>query len=418
MIDKEVAIVCNNNYIYRKECKELKITQEINPIGSEIPIGTIEIKLKLLRDWSTIFKEGEEIVVYFYGSEIVTARIISFRFVNEDLVLYCEDNVSILENTSFSGDVYSETPIISVLTTLFSVANVPWEIDESLLDKTISGNINLTTCRDALLQICFAVGAYVKCMNGTIYICANKKIAAKKITSSRILQDVNFEKSPYVSKIIIEEIGKPIYDSSDTILFSHYSTKGEIYEQFFPKAYARFDLEIEGGSISTTDYDILEQSARFIKIKFNMTSKKPFVYTGREIVDYARTIKAKENPLPQQGSEKKEIIINTATLVNQYNSEAVLNTVFSFLTSPQKISCKIVEGKHVQEGDFYKYGEAKYGAIKYGERKPSIITYDEPVHVGDTVEVDLGKLGVQTKLVKKQTYTLNSSIIVKECTLQ
>ena len=79
---------------------------------------------------------------------------------------------------------------------------------------------------------------------------------------------------------------------------------------------------------------------------------------------------------------------------------------------------KIVEGKHVQYGDYYKYGEHKYGTFKYGQKYPNIITYDERVNVGENIKAETEYLGVVSGRLIKQSFNLNGNIIIKEAVLK
>ena len=79
---------------------------------------------------------------------------------------------------------------------------------------------------------------------------------------------------------------------------------------------------------------------------------------------------------------------------------------------------KIVEGKHVQDGDYIKYGEKKYGTFKYGEKNPNIIIYDNAVNVGENINAETEYLGVVSGRLIKQSFNLNGNIIVKEAVLK
>ena len=79
---------------------------------------------------------------------------------------------------------------------------------------------------------------------------------------------------------------------------------------------------------------------------------------------------------------------------------------------------KIVEGKHVQYGDYVKYGEKKYGTVKYGEKYPNIVTYDKGVNVGENINAETEYLGVVSGRLIKQSFNLNGNIIIKEAVLK
>ena len=79
---------------------------------------------------------------------------------------------------------------------------------------------------------------------------------------------------------------------------------------------------------------------------------------------------------------------------------------------------KIVEGKHVKDGDYIKYGEKKYGTFTYGEKNPNLIIYDKAVNVGENINAETEYLGVVSGRLIKQSFNLNGNIIVKEAVLK
>ena len=82
------------------------------------------------------------------------------------------------------------------------------------------------------------------------------------------------------------------------------------------------------------------------------------------------------------------------------------------------INLSIVESKHVTGGKTITYGNAKYGIDKYGGKTPSIITYDERVNVGDVINAETEYLGIVSGRLIKQTFNLNSNVIIKEAVLR
>lgn len=101
-------------------------------------------------------------------------------------------------------------------------------------------------------------------------------------------------------------------------------------------------------------------------------------------------------------------------------SEINFMIVHAPATKVNTTNLKIVEGKHVQYGEPYKYGTGlKYGTgIKYGGKYPNVITYDEPVNIGDVIISETEYLGDVTGRVIKQTFGLNGGIIIKDTVLK
>ena len=115
---------------------------------------------------------------------------------------------------------------------------------------------------------------------------------------------------------------------------------------------------------------------------------------------------------------EKVVAIDSATLVSLANIDNVLNKCYNWLIKTNSTNLKIVEGKHVQYGDYVKYGEKKYGTFKYGAKSENIITYDEVVNVGENINAETEYLGVVSGRLIKQTFNLNGNIVVKEAVLR
>ena len=79
----------------------------------------------------------------------------------------------------------------------------------------------------------------------------------------------------------------------------------------------------------------------------------------------------------------------------------VLEKCYNWLIKTKTTNLKIVEGKHVAyEGD------------------NAIVTYDQPVNVGEVIKSETEYLGEVTGRIIKQSFSLNGSIIVKEAVLK
>jgi hypothetical protein len=118
---------------------------------------------------------------------------------------------------------------------------------------------------------------------------------------------------------------------------------------------------------------------------------------------------------------EKVVSVESATLVSQYNIDTIIDKCYNWLIKTNTTNLKIVEGKHVQYGEPYKYGTGlKYGSgIKYGGKHPNIVTYDEPVNIGDKINAETEYLGVlQGKRNIKQSFNLNGNILVKKAVLK
>lgn len=427
--EKGVTVQIGDVYIYGDKLESVKIEQKLSEASIELPIGTCEIVAKNINEYLFLFTSKQKIKVYYDGKIKTVVFVTQIKEVEPNKWnINCEDWVGFLEDTTWYGDNYQSRNAVDLLNYAFQKAGVPVVIDESFIGQTVSGDIDIVTCREAVLQICFAIGAVVFVNDFTdnddesVKIKQLNKTVKQRIPANRIKAPFTIKTDEEVSSVGIETFGKRETTGVDDILINNYYQKeGDFFEFYFAEPCVFFEYQDQKGPfpLSKTWNAVEEMTAFSLKLLFKADNKKyKTAITAQKLGQHSKKLHVKNNPNASGLTEKKDIRITTAGLVNEENIETVFGYVFDILKKDKPVSCSIVEGKHVQEGDFYKYGEAKYGAIKYGERKPSIITYDEQINLGDVVELDTPDYGVLTRTVTEQRYALNSNIIVKECTLQ
>jgi hypothetical protein len=134
--------------------------------------------------------------------------------------------------------------------------------------------------------------------------------------------------------------------------------------------------------------------------------------------EHTTQTRRENNPLVLANEIEKVVSVMNATLVSQHNIDKVIKKCYNWLTRTNATNLKIIEGKHVEYGDDIRYGTHKYGTIKYGQKSTSIVTYDEPVNVGEKINAETEYLGVVSGTLIKQSFNLNGNIIIKEAVLR
>lgn len=71
----------------------------------------------------------------------------------------CVDIIGMMSKRDCIGGMFNDTPLATVLNTLFSSFGVAFEVDGALSAETLTGWIPVTDCRTALQYVCFAIGA-------------------------------------------------------------------------------------------------------------------------------------------------------------------------------------------------------------------------------------------------------------------
>ena len=172
---------------------EAEVTQEIHPIGIEVPASKATIRVWLddevtdeegrtLRDKFRPFSDG----IYYQSMTTGLIVDVSERIVDEDnsidtehfvgrfyleewnttkegeLELDCTDAVGLMENTTYLGNFY-ETPTRAdiILADIFNNVDLLYSVETGVAQKYLKGYIpGDITLREALQQVLFACGAF------------------------------------------------------------------------------------------------------------------------------------------------------------------------------------------------------------------------------------------------------------------
>lgn len=393
-------------FFYGDELRGVKLIQEIDPISTQISINTADFTLDSKSDMEYSFQQKQPLSVFFNGELKATTFVKkSTRKAKRLWNIQSEDYIGLLDSIPYDGGIYTNKNAVELLTDIFTVAKVPYIIDEVFANAVVTGYIPFTTCRDALMQVAFAIQAVVDTSNSEVVkVFALEEDVKQTVPLNRIMQGQNFaddetvtgvEVTVHTYKTIIETVD--VYDATES------GTGTNIFVKFSEPLH---DLSITNGEIvsSGTNYAVINANTGCI-------------LQGQQYEHTTQT-RRKNNPVVLASEVEKIVAVDKATLVSQYNIDNVLEKCYNWLIKTNSTNLKIVEGKHVQYGDYIKYGEKKYGTIKYGEKYPNIVTYDEDVNVGENINAETEYLGVVSGRLIKQSFNLNGNIVVKEAVLK
>lgn len=597
ILERGITIEIDGNYIYGDSLEKLKISEAIDPIGSEIQIGTCDFILKRYPEFENLFSYGKFFKVYFDGKIKTVVRVYSANVVDEKrLEIQAEDLFGVLEDEFYYGNIAYPTVDATidnrpnagdVLREIFDTANVRYQISPELEDVKLYGELFKVTCREALMQVCFAIGAMAFC-SGQDFITVKKpdnsvkqiidrkrikegtrfttnimtKYVAMSINYDRLWDDetnidtifkfsdtldvkageireytheqpmgdyqmkslnlsqnvVNIQEGKYFkflekkpNKVIVQFLEVYMYEPTNVSYFDFdlndetmtatvnltrsnnlldinfpYSVNvddkwyevvaigdcsalnGEkvkipptittikenafknlsISAIFIPGSVIQIkDNSFSGTKISTIRYGGNKKEWNNISwgagnesvknneyINFNWEDsqfdKRRFGLEGFGYGATRRKIETKINPNAINYPYSQEASMSHSTLVTyDYgkdgehkikigNLSEVLERVYNELTKTEQIECVIFEGRSVQEGDFVRYGQDKYGSVVYGSQRKSEITYDKPINIGDVVGIEVNEYGYREKRIISQEYELNGNIIAKKCILR
>lgn len=393
-------------FFYGDELRGVKLIQEIDPISTQISINTADFTLDSKSDMEYSFQAKQPLSVYFNGELKATTFVKkSTRKAKRLWNIQSEDYIGLMDSIPYYGGIYTNKNAVELLTDIFTVAKVPYSIDDVFAEAVVTGYIPYTTCRDALMQVAFAIQAVVDTSNiEVVKVFALEENVKQTVPLNRIMQGQNFADEETVTGVeVAVHSYKPITETIDVYDATESGTGQNIFVKFSEPLH---DLSITNGEIvsSGTNFAIINANAGCL-------------LQGQQYEHTTQTHR-KNNPVVLASEIEKIVSVENATLVSIGNIDKIIDKCYNWLIKTNTTNLKIVEGKHVQYGDYVKYGQKKYGTFKYGEKTPSIVTYDEPVNIGENIKTETEYLGVVGGRLIKQSFNLNGNIIIKEAVLK
>lgn len=384
-----------------RELRGTNIIQEIDPISSQIAINTADFVLDSHSNIEYSFQAKQPLKIYFNGELQATTFVKSSNRRAKFLwQVQSEDYIGILAGIPYHGGIYTNAKAVDVLADIFATAKVPYEISEEFNDSVVTGYIPYTSCRDALMQVAFAIQAVVDTSKSEVVkVFSLDEEIKQTIPLKRTMQGQSFTDEETVTGVeIVSHSFKPV--AEEMVVYDE-NEKGVGENIFIKFSEPLHDLSITNGEIISfgTNYAVIN-------------SREGCVLRGQKYEHTKETIR-KNNPLILDGEIEKIVAVENATLVSASNIDNVMEKCYNWIMRRNMVSLGIVEGKHVKYGAEIKYGQKKYGSFKYGGYAPDIVTFDQPVTVGEKIKAETQYLGVVEGIVTRQSYNLNGNIIIK-----
>lgn len=393
------------------ELRDVKLIQEFDPISLQTYISTADFTLDSKSDIVYNFQVKQPLDIYFDDNFKASMFVKhSTRLAKRLWQVQSEDYISLMDSIPYLGGIYNNTKVVDVLNDIFKVAGeIPYNIDPVFLNKTITGHIPYTTCRDALTQVAFAIQAGISTAESNhVNIISLQNAVEQPIPLNRIMQGQSFSEDDTVTKvqITVHSFEPTSLDKENRVYAYNAETSGignNILVIFSEPLHSLYVPDYSDG-------EIISYGANHAYINARSSNFSLFGYKYEHIT----SIKEKVNPLKLSYESDNVISVENATLVSQNNIDNVLNMCYNWLIKTQYTNTSIIEGKHILGNKKIKWGEFTWGNIKWGQKTPKIIEYDKPVKLGDMIKVETEYMGIVEGRVIKQSYNLNGGIIVKE----
>ena len=370
---------------YGRELRSVGLIQEIDPVSSQISINTADFTIDSAGNTSYTFQRKQPLNVYFNGELLATTFVKQATRQSKFLWnIQSEDYIGIMDGVPYHGGIYDyddDVKAIDVLTDIFNVAKVPFVVDDIFANETITGYIPYTTCRDALMQVAFAIQAVVDTSNSDmVKVFALSDEVAQTVPLNRIMQGQNFVDDETVTGVeVTAHAYKPITDTQTVYDASESGTGANIFVKFSEPLH---DLSISNGTIkdSGTNYAVID-------------ANKDCVLSGQKYEHTTQT-KRKNDETILSSEIERIVAVDNATLVSSANLDNVLQKCYNWFTRINTTNLKIIAGRH-DDG-----------------------TSDPKVIVGDKITCETEYLGEVTGRIIRQTFGLAGGITVKDSVLK
>lgn len=363
-----------------------KMIQEIDPMSTQISINTFDFTLNKKEDTEYSFQRKQPMSIYFnenlLGTHFVKSAKRKSKYVYD---IETEDYIGLMDGIYFYGGIYVNKKAVEIIDDIFNTAKIPYEIIGTFPIENVSGYIPYTTCRSALMQVVFAIGAVVDTSNSNkVVIKMLNDDVSQQIPLSRIMLGQSFEKGTNVTAVEVSAHNyRPILDVIEVYKAEETGEGENIFVSFNEPLH---DLNIING-------DILQSGTNYAIINANVGC----ILTGQKY-QHTKIVKSIKNPLILTTDIENIVAIEGGTLVGVNNIDFILQRCYNYYIQTQTASAKIVEGRKMSSD--------------------GTIVFDKAVIVGDIVDFDSEYLGSVKGRVVQQAFNLNGGILVKNSTLK
>lgn len=452
---------------YGNELASARLNLAASPVGTEIPISSLEFILNSKSDFEYSFQAEQPLYVTYNNENLGAYFVKSYKRIGKKMwEITAENYVASLEGATFCGGIYCDAPAYGILQQIFQAANVPYSIDERLKNIPLSGHIPYGNCRDSLVLVCFASMSVLDMITeNKVNVRLTDETIAKDVPAERILAGQTVETAETVTAVRLTAHEFSPSDETVTAFESDVESGGESDEtdveiqvetveksldydgkvqtaadvnsdedgEKVQAATGALSAEIDEETISETDEnsaqktvtavfseplhsleitrgEILESGANHAVL----IAKSGCVLQGKKYA-HSEKVLAKTNPKATAGTPENIKSVSGATLISSQNAAAVLNRLYEYYMNNVTVQSRITHGKRRVEKPV-RYGEAAYGEVIYGGTVYGI-EYDESINLLDVVNVATEYSGELCGCVVKQAFSVSGGVLVKDTTV-
>lgn len=359
------------------ELRAAKCIQEIDPISTSVPINIFDFAVDSKKNIEFSFQAKQPINLIFDGETKAVTFVKNAKRKSKTIWdINSEDYIGLMDSISFNGGIYVNKSAVELLGEIFAVAKVPYNIVGEFNNIYLSGYIPYTTCRNALMQVIFAMGVVADTSNSdAVNIFSLSQYVSQEIPKRRIMVGQSFADETRVTAVeLVSHVYSEITESVVAYEAENSGTGNNIFVLFNEPLH---DLAITNGSI-------VESGANYAVINANSGCQ----LSGNKY-KHTKVIHRKNNPLVLSTDIEKIVSIENATLVSLGNVDSLLELCYNYIVNTEQTNMKIIDGGNEQN-----------------------------TTVGDLISFETEYLGNKTGRINKQTFSLVGGILVKDSVIR
>lgn len=303
------------------EIEDISCLMELNPISEEVSVNTMNYTLRSKSEYAFEFQKRQKQTLYFDETILGIFYLKDGKQLGQKRYsVETQDAVGILDTNSFMGGIYQEEFAVEILNAIMKDEGITYFLDDAFTETRVSGYLPITSKRNALQQLAFAIGAVVDTSyDRQLYIYPQQNDVVGEFTAKNIRLGLTVDHSDIVTGIRLyahsyresdetTELFKGVLDGTTRIEFS------EPYH----------DLSISGGRLG--DYGV--------NYAYITGDNQEVILSGQKY-NHTTTCFLKENSKVTQNKNIAEV--KEATLVTSDNAQAVLNRIYAYYANNESI---------------------------------------------------------------------------------
>ena len=254
------------------------------------------------------------------GSTVVRHFFDNFKQTGKNkYTLYGLSVIGVLASKKHYGGMYVNTPIATVLADILS--GYKYTVDASVADLTVTGYLPISTRRDNLQQVLFAIGATISTnADGTLQIYSMSNVVTSTLNKSKCFMNGNVQLSNPVTGVQLTEHN--YFEASDVVTLYDSGIYGTETIEFSEPYHS---LEVSGATL-------VESGVNYAIISGNGAA----VLTGKKYTHVTRVVTAANS---KNGNVKQ---VDSAYLANPAVAQSLADRVFAYLKNNVTISQDIL----------------------------------------------------------------------------